>query len=621
MLGRRRVRTAPPLIGLGLGLALVTALVVVPSTPAAASPLGAFSCMPPSGLAQDASPGSDSRARRLYDGYLTLPGYREVYIGKGAINWGMNPFNSDTWTKYFLSLKWLESFTKWYQRHPTNTEYQSWLTRARAIAVDFNSKNPPDGGPNPASAWSAMYVGQRATVYSCLYDLSSSATKPTMGSILSTRYGPWLANSKHAPTGWNQGLDPAIGLLAAGCVTGNSSWADTASSRLGSLSTGTIDAQGAVNEQSNGYGNYLWQRFGDAQAKLQECGRPVPSTIASRRQLLSDFLAWSTSPTGKMIQIGDTYPAAPLGDSGSAADYAATQGASGTAPTSLVKNYSAGYVFGRSSWSNFSNSAFYSFRYGPGRQFHGHDDKGQITLSAYGDDVLTEGGHVGYAENAFRDWIRSPFAHNVMTAPGLAFDRYATDPITRQGAGSDWQWFETKDTGWYSASTRVHEPRTRGALLSMEASLPFAVVWDRMHRSSPGSLQQLWHLPIGTSVSVSGRSKAVGTLPSGTRVTLFQIPVDAPLPAGALQVQSGATNPIQGWVATGDNKKYAAPTLVMSRATRSASVLTVVVPSPAGTTPTISATKGSDGAFTITISLNGVTRVVRASSGGSMSRL
>src|SRR5690348_2943043 len=82
------------------GLQLTTAVM----TPAEATPLGPFSCLPANGL----SNGPVSQADALMNGYLTIPGFKAVYIGTGPHwNWGLNPFNNLSWQKYYTSLKWV----------------------------------------------------------------------------------------------------------------------------------------------------------------------------------------------------------------------------------------------------------------------------------------------------------------------------------------------------------------------------------------------------------------------------------------------------------------------------------------------------------------------------------
>jgi len=126
----------------------------VGATVAHASPLGPFSCMPVNGLAS----GDETKADRLMAGYLTIPGFAEVHIGTGpAWNWALNPFNSQTWQKYYTSLKWVELLTIWYQRHPDR--HAAYLARAKQIASDWANHNPPGGGPAGAVAWTGMYAG------------------------------------------------------------------------------------------------------------------------------------------------------------------------------------------------------------------------------------------------------------------------------------------------------------------------------------------------------------------------------------------------------------------------------------------------------------------------------
>jgi hypothetical protein len=52
----------------------------------------------------------------------------------------------------------------------------------------------------------------------------------------------------------------------------------------------------------------------------------------------------------------------------------------------------------------------------------------------------------------------------------------------------------------------------------------------------------------------------------------------------ALELHRGATNPIQGWVTESLNSKYAAPMVAVKFVGRSTRYLTLIVPSPTGST-------------------------------------
>ncbi len=114
---------------------------------------------------------------------------------------------------------------------------------------------------------------------------------------------------------------------------------------------------------------------------------------------------------------------------------------------------------------------------------------------------------------------------------------------------------------------------------------------DRVSRPTSGLVQQLWHLPAGTSMQFSGRSAAIGTSADGAMQTVvLQVPLPGDvLPKGATTAITGQTSPLQGWVSTKNNEFVKAPTVVTSRGGTSARMVTLVVGVPTGTSVSASA--------------------------------
>jgi len=247
-----------------------------------------------------------------------------------------------------------------------------------------------------------------------------------------------------------------------------------------------------------------------------------------------------------ITQLGDTFgnqkaPSSPAypDAANTWSQWAATLGSSGTYPSSLFALYThAGYAFGRNSWNPYTRGAYYSVRYGPGWAFHGHDDHEQLTLSAYGENVIVDSGHDGYTQNAYRDYLRSPDAHSVLAMPGVAFNKYSGTSLTRVSTSySGWQYYQMVDKAYNSHA------RTRDVLVSMDT--PFAVVLDRASRATRGLIAQYWHLPIGMKLDKLTRSRALMTTADG-RVDLTLVQLALPgqvLPPGATAVVTGRTSP------------------------------------------------------------------------------
>ena len=533
----------------------------IPMVSAPAASLGPFSCLPANGLS------ASNPVAQVMKGYVSIPGYKTVYIGTtGNVNWAMNPFNNGSWQMWFHSLLWLDPSIKSYMQSGDTAV----KNRVDAIVADWAHDNPTaSGGPG----WVGQIAGYRATILTCL---ANAIGLPSWLASIDLTHGNWLAASSHYAGAWNQGLDMNIGRLSLGCKNGRSDWANTAVSRMGNDIGKSIDAQGALNEQAPGYASYLYSRWTTAAGKVQECGLTVPGAIATRTSLLATFIAQSTQPDGNVVQIGDTYALPPGNIPGTAAEYAATKGASGSPPPDLVKIYSyQGFVFGRTAWDPFGSATFYSIHFGPGRNFHGHNDHMTITYMWAGKPVLVNSGHDNYTLDAYRLYLRSPEASNDLTVTGGRLNGNAT-AMTRSSLQPSTQFYELKDNV-YNGVTRI-----RDVLFVNDPG--FVVVLDRGTATTTVGFRQMWHMPTGSVVQSLTRAAVRLRSANGTMqmlVASIAFPGET-LPAGATGVVTGQKSPYLGWVSTHIGSRVPDPTVVMGRVARSVRMLTIIVPSGSG---------------------------------------
>jgi hypothetical protein len=177
----------------------------------------------------------------------------------------------------------------------------------------------------------------------------------------------------------------------------------------------------------------------------------LPGWITARIGLMPDFLAMATQPNGDLAQIGDTYLIRPRDRPGTPLQYAYSMGKAGKMPTQRVAVYQAGYVFGRSGWGTartFGDQSFYSLRFGPGTQIHGHADHMGLTYYARGRNLIVDAGHFGYADTAYRAYLLSPEAASDLVMPGVPFGPSAPGSLIGQSIGADGQFFELYDTAF-----------------------------------------------------------------------------------------------------------------------------------------------------------------------------
>ncbi len=210
------------------------------------------------------------------------------------------------------------------------------------------------------------------------------------------------------------------------------------------------------------------------------------------------FLALATQPDGKLVQIGDTYVISPRDRAGTPLQYAYTRGQAGTPPAERIGVCTAGYIFGRSGWGTaktFGDQTFYSLRFGPGQQIHGHDDHMGLTYYARGRNLIVDAGHYGYADTAYRFYLLSPEAASTLVMPGVPFDPSAPTALIAQRVGASAQFYEFTDTAFGGLPRYLD--RLGGARSATSRSAIFhlperAVVPGPCSRADRASLVRSW---------------------------------------------------------------------------------------------------------------------------------
>lgn len=547
----------------GLGLRPEVARADERVTSAEAFPARAVAQCPQSNSAEDRA-----RAKRLMNGWLDFPGFESVRIGRsGDLDWTLDPFHHPSWVARYQGLAWVQPLLVGAVKEP------AYRKRAVAILRDFLADNPAPAPP-VLGAWAPTITAKRALTLICA---STVVGRPRWLNDGLTEHGDQL--SAVWSGAWNQGTFEIRGLLALGCFTGNAGWKDVARARVeasfGDNPLGpAIGADGSSNEQSLGYSRTAYWAWREVVRDLGRCGLEVPTVVTERLPMLLDFLAHATMPDGRLVPLGDTYDSAtPPRVAGSAAQYAATLGREGVAPSDLVAVYDAGYVFGRSGWGTerpFGAESFYSLRFGPGRQVHGHNDHQAITWYAGGRPLLVDSGHYGYAPGAYRDYVQSARAHNVLVARDAPLDSYAATALERRHLEEDAQYFEVSDDA-------LGARRVRDVLFLQSPDA--IVVLDRVIGGPFRPYDQLWHLAPDLQTTVVGPNAARADAPDGHGVTVLSIPMLGQSSAPALHVVRGAENPYQGWVSGELGKRAPADVVAVSQETQDPVILTVLVPS------------------------------------------
>jgi len=541
-------------------------------------------------------------ANEIMAGRLTIAPFRAVTIDPhrdGNINWAQDPYGDPTWVVDFQDGQWIEALVEAYLAGGPDAD--AYRDRAKALLTGWLSQVPA--------------VNQQPDTLIC-------AAEAFPGQAWIHDRIPGLLNyeAAHWQGAYNHGLKQDLQLLTAGCAYPAGEWGgqpvhwrDVARQQMiDSFEPNqygpVLDAQGVTNEQSTGYDNFNLGLWDEAEHDLAACGLSLPGWMSTRIALMPDFLAMATQPDGDLVQIGDTYVIRPRNRPGTPLQYAATLGRAGTPPASRVAVYQAGYVFGRSGWSPFADQSFYSLRFGPGTQIHGHADHMGLTYYARGRNLIVDAGHYGYADTPYRAYLLSPEAASDLVMPGVAFDPSAPTSLIRQSIGADGQFFEFHDTAFGG------RPRYRSVYVDQDPDL--VLVFDRA--SGASSYQQLWHLDPGLSVTTVTRSYAIATAP-GTQLEIRQIPLPGQqIPAGSTQVVRGQVNPDQGWVSHAQLQMTPAPVVTMTRSGPSAAILTLIAPTAPGAAVSATVAGSSGGWYRLRVQIGGRQLSFLVSPGGDI---
>ncbi|MGH3243387.1 MAG: heparinase II/III domain-containing protein, partial [Spirillospora sp.] len=493
-------------------------------------------CLGYNGLDQ-LNPAAEVRAGRF-----RIPGTAPVRVASGTdVDWGLDPYDNRTWELWLHSLEWVGGAIKEYER----TGDRAALDTATGIVRDWLADNDHPGrfGTHRRQAIAEGTKFRLATLVCLRRHRGGRWLDDAIAD-----HARWLADPEHYSGPWNHGTDESMILMTAGCGIGRDDLADTGHRRLreaildppGGLRP-AIDAEGADNEQSAFYSVYNRSRWRLAFAVMRRCGRSVPDEFVRRHRLMDEFVAFQTTPAGDLVQIGESQAAkaSGIGSPGNGpVRYVATKGRRGTPPAHRARVYQAGYVMGRSGWGrdgrSFAGEMSYTARFGPARYAHGQNDHMALTFHALGTDVLVPSGHIGYSDQKWQAWLRSPDAHNTVVVRGVPFRPEAETALAghrfRPGA----------DTFRFTDSSFAGTSRSRSVLA---ASGPDAlVVLDDVRSPVPRPVEQLWHLPAAFTAAPDGTGAVAGA--GKVRVHFLRIPLPGSAPAPA-RVIRGSLNPLQ----------------------------------------------------------------------------
>jgi hypothetical protein len=517
---------------------------------------------------------------------LMANGYRfsnfPLYLLPADLTWMENPPADSNWAYQLHSVRFALDLLA-ATRITGDPAYQA---RGLALLQDWTEDNPRSSPPSIWS-WNDHSTALRAVVLACAADLSPMTTWLHDALAL---HGATLADPAFYVRHGNHALNQDVGLLEVARVLDRDDWLALAEERINALILESVDSQGVTNEQSVGYQLYNYNRYRRASERMLAVGL-TPADAFARLDLMPEFLAQATIPTGYLEMIGDTSGRQRASIPGTTAEFAATSGASGPKPTRTIARYNAGYLFARTGWGErrpAADETFFSLKWGPAPIIHGHADGGNLTLAAFGSRLLLAPGLYSYTASPFRSFFKGRTASNVVTVDGATWSGTAVTRLLGYTATSRYIDVRMAMAGYPGVS------QTRRVTYSR--ALNYLLVQDRAASSSFHTYRQLWHL------SEDSRP-AVGTSSVWSQKVKGNLIIRQLAGAPKLALVKGRTSPVQGWVSYSYGTKVAAPVVEAVTRGTSARYLTLIVPSSGKPTVKVSQLVITSTGYSVTITI------------------
>ncbi len=366
-------------------------------------------------------------------------------------------------------------------------------------------------------------------------------------------------------------------------------WGKQAMRRLESLYIKDIYPDGVHTEQAYAYGLNLLGEMFDAVEKAETISYKISDDLQVRMREMSNFAAYSMRPDGTNPDYGDS-PSTLVNryfltrvdyheKHTPEALYIVTKGAKGKEPKAP---YSAAFPWGGylASRNNWTDDALYSFfdAGSYGTSGHAHRDKLSLFLSAYGRNLLVDGGKPKYNWSVWRTYYyQGSASHNVIMVEDkqqIANETISRTPPLRGKYKID----TTADfvTGRMDGFVGLPEDVYHERALVFLKEPGFWMVFDYVNSPDKRNYEALWHYSERCTV-VAQENTAVSIDPEVGNLRIVPVSRDP----FKLEIVKGREEPrIQGWKNFGQEieKGVAAPCAVFSSESSSAAFAWVMMP-------------------------------------------
>lgn len=491
-------------------------------------------------------------------GRVTMMGSTAT-INPATSNFSTTPVPNGPFAMWYRSLVWLAPIAA--DAFETGNAADAALVTAYVRAAVRTSPDPGSATAAAlaranASGWDEGTNLRREQLLNCLVQaIPSDPVRGLLDAAIAANLDAkrYYGLPYHAPH--NHGLMANLTLLDSARILDRPGLTDAAQARLLTDSRAVVDAScWMVFEQSSAYQSFNARVWAQAARALAAQGRTDAANILAQRTAgMANAYALLVTPGGRDAAIGDSQPLA--------------AGTSPGAGLSRLLCRTAGWAAARSNAT--SAATQYTFRFGPARKMHGHDDHGSVTWYP-GRSVLVDPGYFFDGASSLGRSAVVNAAHNVIGVAGIEFS--GATALTYVSITSGVHTYDVRDQA--SGVTR-----TRG--VRADLGLPLLAVLDRVRATRRVSATQRWHFDSSWRWdAVHGRF------------------VNGPAVAGvvAMDLRTGRLLPVSktsGVLFPTTAAPAKGPVLNVVRTGASADIFTVVYTSPNGARPRLEWHRGA----------------------------
>lgn len=506
------------------------------------------------------------------------------YLNPKGISVAMRP----NWFSVYHSLVWMLPLLSM-----AKTRGESlYLARMMALVRQWHechgeAPNPLPTARNPGDySWLDMSTAYRADVLAALYAAlpqEDSEALLLLETLLAHHLAVLKSDAYYARIG-NHALHQNNALLLLSLLYDDEEGIALAQGRMDTLVRESVDDEGVSLEGAPGYhilNLNWWEKTRKRWALAKEIRPELNSPFLPDMRPL---LAYAVAPDADLVPIGDT----PL-DANSTliryrdkfgarfiqelcanpeVDFALSGGRQGRQPDGTQKVFKDGYVFSRIPFGDDrSRDSHCSLRFGPGlsARVHAHDDGGSVTYYPRGARLLEDGGMYGYYGGEYREFIKSPFAHNVVCADGMKYYRSAVNLLNAASSDpcGDFAQVEIKAIAQARWTRRLVHGR----------AFEFLLVEDVFDNASRGMYQN-WNLGDGFGI-VNLRKNRVDVTNGMLNASFFWL-----CELSGLEVLTGSKNPLRGWRSGREGEIHPVSSLRASLAGERVKIPVLILPLP-----------------------------------------